>query len=144
MLSLQSAYIPICTPQTGGGRHTRGDLLQDNLILIELESTEREGDTLVPLVLTCCGTHLSSFAGDKPKLPVYTTTGNLYSKICQMPSMPSIGMVRLLLPPMKNWIIGQTRLDHLRQTYREVQNGILLRVLQPLTFKLNPSAASGY
>jgi len=53
-------------------------------------------------------------------------------------------MVALLPIPIQNRNIPQKRLDEQRQTYREVLNEVLRRVLQPLTFKLNPSAESGY
>jgi len=90
------------------------------------------------------GTHLSNFAGDKKEWPVYMIIGNLSSKIRQMPSAHTVVMVALLPIPIKNRNIPQKRLDEQRQTNREVLNEVLRRVLQPLTFKLNPSAESGY
>ena len=104
----------------------------------------RVGDTLVPVIFMSDGTHLSNFAGDKKEWPVYMTIGNLSSKIRQMPSTHSVVMVALLPIPIKNRNIPQKRLDEQRQTNREVLNEVLRRVLQPLTFKLNPSAESGY
>ena len=53
-------------------------------------------------------------------------------------------MVALLPIPIKNRNIPQKRLDEQRQTNREVLNEVLRRILQPLTFKYNPSAGSGY
>jgi len=53
-------------------------------------------------------------------------------------------MVALLPIPIKNRNIPQKRLDDQRQTNREVLNKVLRRLLQPLTFKQNPSAGSGY
>jgi len=61
-----------------------------------------------------------------------------------MPSMHSVVMVALRPIPMKNRNIAQKRLDEERQTNREVLNEVLWRLLQPLTFKQNPSAGSGY
>jgi len=61
-----------------------------------------------------------------------------------MPSMHSVVMVALLPIPIKNRNIPQKRLDDQRHTNREVQNEVLRRVLQPLTFKHNPSTESGY
>jgi len=90
------------------------------------------------------GTHLSNFAGDKKEWPVYMTIGNLSSKIRQMPSTHSVVMVALLLIPIKNRNIPQKGLDEQRQSNREVLNEVLRRPLQPLTFKHNPSAESGY
>jgi hypothetical protein len=90
------------------------------------------------------GTHLSNFAGDKKEWPVYMTIGNLSSKLRQMPSTHSVVMVALLPIPIKNRNIPQKRLDEQRHTNREVLNEVLRRVLQPLTFKQNPSAESGY
>jgi len=46
--------------------------------------------------------------------------------------------------PIKNRNIPQKRLDEPRQINREVLNEVLRQVLQPLTFKLNPSAESGF
>ena len=53
-------------------------------------------------------------------------------------------MVTLLPIPIKNCNILQKRLDEQRQTNREVLNEVLQWVLQPLTFKHNPGAESGY
>jgi len=53
-------------------------------------------------------------------------------------------MVALLWIPLKNRNIPQKRFDEQRHTNREVLNEVLRRVLQPLTFKQNPSAKSGY
>jgi len=90
------------------------------------------------------GTHLSNFAGDKKEWPVYMTIGNLSSKIHQMPSTHSLMMVALLLIPIKNHNIPQKGLDEQWQTNREVLNEVLRQLLQPLTFKHNPSAKSRY
>jgi hypothetical protein len=46
--------------------------------------------------------------------------------------------------PIKNLNIPPKRLDEQRQTNRQVLNEVLRRILQPLTFKLNPSAESEY
>jgi len=72
------------------------------------------------------------------------TIGNLSSKIRQMPSTHSIVMVAFLLIPINNRNIPQKRQDKQCQTNREVLNEVLRRLLQPLTFKQNPSAGSGY
>ena len=53
-------------------------------------------------------------------------------------------MVALLPIPSKDCNIPQKWLDEQRQTNREVLNEVLRRVLQPLTFKQNPNAESGY
>jgi len=113
-------------------------------VLIEVKATLRLWDTLVPLIFMSDGTHLSNYAGDKKEWPVYMTIGNLSSKIRQMPSVHTVVMVALLPIPIKNRNIPQKRLDEQRQTNREVLNEVLRRVLQPLTFELNPSAGSGY
>jgi hypothetical protein len=90
------------------------------------------------------GTHLSNFAGDNKQWPVYMKIGNPCSKICQTLSTDSVIMVTLLPIPIKNRNILQKWLDDQRQTNREVLNEVLRRVLQPLTFKQNPSTGSGY
>jgi hypothetical protein len=90
------------------------------------------------------GTHHSNFAGYKKEWPVYTTIGNLCSKIRQMPSAHTIEMVALWPIPFKNRNNPQQRLDEQRQTNREVLNEVHRRVLQHLTFKNNPSAESVY
>jgi len=53
-------------------------------------------------------------------------------------------MVTLLPIPIKNRNIPQKRLDEQRQTNREVLNEVLWWVLQPPTFKQNPSTESVY
>jgi len=53
-------------------------------------------------------------------------------------------MVALLPIPIKNHNIPQKQLDEQQQTYREVLNEVLRRVLQPLTIKQNPNTESGY
>jgi hypothetical protein len=90
------------------------------------------------------GTQLSNFAGDKKEWPVYMTIGNLSSKISPTPSTHIVVMVALLPIPIKNRNIPQKRLDEQRKTKREVLNQVHRRLLQPLTFKQNPSAGSGY
>jgi len=90
------------------------------------------------------GTHLSNFAGDKKEWPVYVTIGNRSSKLRQMLPTHSVIMVTLMPIPIKNGNIPQKQLDEQRHTNREVLNEVLWRVLQPLTFKYNPSAESRY
>jgi hypothetical protein len=104
----------------------------------------RVGDTLVTLILKSNGTHLSNFAGDKKQWPVYMTMGNLSSKLRQMPSMHSMVMVAFLPIAIKNYNIPQKKLVEQRHTNREVLNKVLRRELQPVIFKQNPSAVSGY
>jgi hypothetical protein len=53
-------------------------------------------------------------------------------------------MVALLPIPIMNRNIPQKRLDEQWHTNREVLNEVLRRVRQPLTFKQNPSAESGF
>ena len=113
-------------------------------MLINVESMLRLGDKLVPLILMSDGTHLSNFAGDKKDWPVYMAIGNLSSKLHQMPSTHSVLMVALLPIPIRNRNIPQKCLDEQWHINREVLNKVLRRVLQPLTFKHNPSAEAGY
>ena len=94
-------------------------------MLIEVETTLRLGDTLVPLILMSDGRHLSNFAGGKIECPAYMTIGNLSSKICQMTSMQTVVMVTLLPIPIKNSNIAQKQLDEQWQTNREVLNEVL-------------------
>jgi hypothetical protein len=112
-------------------------------MLIEVNTTLRLGDTLVPLIFMSDGTHLSNCAGDKKEWPVYMTIDNLSSKIRQMPSTHSVVMVALLPIPIKNRNIPQKRLDVQRQTNREVLYDVLRRVLQPLTFNTIPTPRAG-
>jgi len=121
-----------------------GAILKDNNVLIDVYSTLRVGDTLVPLIFMSNGTHLSNFAGDKKEWPEYMTVGNLSSKIRQMPSTHSVVMVDLLPIPIKNRNIPWKRLDEQRQTNQEVLNEVLRWLLQPLTIDPNPSAGSGH
>jgi hypothetical protein len=53
-------------------------------------------------------------------------------------------MVALLPIPIKKRNIPQNQLDEQRQTNREVPHKVLLWLLQPVTFKHNASAGSGY
>jgi hypothetical protein len=113
-------------------------------VIIEVKATLRLGDTLVPLIFMSNGTHLSNFAGDKKELPVYMTIGNLSLKIRQMLSAHTVIIVALLPIAITTRNIPQKWLDEQRQTNHEVLNKVLRQLLQPLTFKLNPSAESGY
>ena len=113
-------------------------------MLLDILATLRVGDTRVPLIFMTDGTHFSNLAGNKNKWPVYMKIGNQPSKIRQMTSMHSIVMVALLPIPIKNRNIPQKGLDEQWQTKQEVLNEVLRRLLQPLTFKHNPSAASRY
>jgi hypothetical protein len=61
-----------------------------------------------------------------------------------MPLTHSAVMVAILPIPINNSNIPENRLYEQRQTNREVLNEVLVRVLQPLTVKHNPSAKSGY
>jgi len=71
-------------------------------VLIDVKSTLRARDTMVPLNFMFDGTHLLNVAGDKIEWPVYMTIGNLSSKIRRMPLTDSVVMVALLPIPMKN------------------------------------------
>jgi prepilin-type processing-associated H-X9-DG protein len=113
-------------------------------VLIDVWSTLRMGETLVPMILMSNRTHLSNFAGDKKEWPVYMTIRNLSSKICQTPSTHSIVIVALLPIPIKDPNIPQKRLDEQRHTNREVLNDVPRQLLRALTFKQHPSAGSGY
>jgi len=72
------------------------------------------------------------------------TIGNLSSKIRQMPTNHIVVIVALLLIPIKNRNIPQTRQDEQRQTNQEVLNKVLWLVLPPRPFKQNSHAESGY
>jgi len=113
-------------------------------VLIEVNVTLRLRDELVPLIVMSDGTHLSNFTTDKKVWPVYMTIRNSSSKIHQMPAAHTVLMVAHLPIPKHNRKIPQKRLDVQWQTHGEVLNEVLWHVLQPLTFKLNPSAESGY
>jgi len=58
--------------------------------------------------------------------------------------MNSVVLVALLPIPIMIRYIPQMRLDAQRQTEQEVLNKVLRRLLQPLSFKQNPCAGSGY
>jgi len=89
-------------------------------------------------------THLLNFASDNEEWPVYMTIANLSSKLRLSPSMLSIVRVALLPIPIKNINVRQKPLDVQGHTNREERDEVLRRVLQPRTFKHNPSAESGY
>jgi len=113
-------------------------------MLIEVKATLRLGNTPGPFIFMSDGTHLSNCAGDKKEWPVYMTIGNISSMICQMPSAQTVVMGALRPISIKNRNIPKKPLDEHWQTNREVLNEILRRVLQPLIFKQNPNAKSGY
>ena len=92
---------------------------------IEVESKFSEGSTLVPLIVMSNGTHLSNFAGDTKEWPVYMTSGNVASIICQMGSTHTVGMVALLPITIKYRNIPQQRLVEHWQTNLEVLNKVL-------------------
>jgi hypothetical protein len=77
------------------------------------------------LILISNGTHLSNFAGEKRKWPVFMAIGNLFSKIRRMPSTHSVVMVALLPIPIKNCNIPQKPLDEQRQTNRRAEQSTL-------------------
>jgi len=60
-------------------------MLEDSNVLIDVTPMLRVGDSLVPWNLMSDGTHLSNFAGNKEKWPVYMTIANQASKIHKMP-----------------------------------------------------------
>ena len=55
-------------------------------MLIDLQTTHRVEDTLVPWIFMSDGTHPSNFAKDKDEWPVCMTISNLSWKIRQRPS----------------------------------------------------------
>jgi len=89
-------------------------------------------------------THPSNLAGAKIEFTLYMTIGNPSSKIRQMPSTHNVILVTFLPIPIKTRNIPHKRLDEQRHTNRKVLNNVLRQVLQPLTFKHNPNARSGY
>jgi hypothetical protein len=101
-------------------------------------------DTLVLLIVMFNGIHFSNVAGNKKVSTVYTTIGNLLSKIRQMPSTHSVVMVGLQPSPIKNCKIREKQ-QH-EQWYKnwEVLNEVLRRVFHPVTFKHNRNTESGY
>jgi len=140
----QYASIPKCTLSTGSWRHRHGKILENYIVPMDVHSRLRVGDTLVPLIFMSDRTHVSNIARDMIEWPAYMTIRNLTSKICQMPPMHNVLMAALLRIPLKNHNIPLKWLDEQRRTNWEVLNEVLRRVLQPLTFKPNPGAESGY
>jgi len=140
----RNVYILKCTERTGVGRHSQGETTKDDDVLIDVMSTLRAKDTLVPLIFMSDGTHLLNFVGDKTEWPVYMTIGNLSSKIRKMPSMHSIIEVALPPIPIGNRNIPEKWVDEQRQTNWEVLNEVPGQVLQPFPFETHPSTGSGY
>jgi hypothetical protein len=89
-------------------------------------------------------THFLNIAGDKKEWPVYMTFVNISSKICQRPSTHSVILFVLLRIAIKNRNSRHKLLDEPQQTNREVLHKLLRRVLQPLHFKHNARADTGY
>jgi len=140
----QNASILKCTLPTGGGRHTYGQIPDDDDVLTDVKSTLNVGYTLVPLSFISDRTHLTNFAGDKKQWHLYVMIGNLLFKVRQMPATHSVVMVALLPILIKTCNILQKRLDEQRKTNQQVLNEVLWRVLEPLNFTQNPSSKSGY
>jgi hypothetical protein len=99
---------------------------------------------MVPLIVMSDGTHLSNIPCNKKESPVFRTIGNLFSNLRRVPSTHSIVMFALLAIPIMKRIISHKWLDEQRPTNQEVLNEVLWQGFQPLTFKHNPSAESGY
>jgi hypothetical protein len=106
--------------RTGGGRHWHGEILQDNNVLVDVLSTLRVGDTLIPLIFMSNGTHISNYGGDIEEWSGYMTISNVSSMIRQMPSMHCIIVVALLSIEIKNCNIPQEQLHKQQQTNYEV------------------------
>jgi len=102
------------------------------------------GNILVPFIFMSGRSHLLYFAANKTEWLVSMLIGNQSSKIGQMLSFDCVVMVALLPTPIKNSNIPQKWFNEQRQTHREVMNKVHWWVLQPLTFKQNPCAESGY
>ena len=85
-------------------------------MLMDVESTLRVGDILVPLIFMSDRTHHSKCVGNQKELSEYTTIGNVSSKIRQMRSMHGVEMVCFLLCPIENHNNPQKGPDNQRQT----------------------------
>jgi hypothetical protein len=140
----RNASILKCTLRAGGRRHRQGEIPEHDDVPTDIQSMLRVGETLVPMIFMSDKTHLSNFAGDKKEWPVYMTIGNLSSKLRQMPSTHTVLMVSLVPITIKNRNILPKWLDEQRHTIQVVVNKVLWRILQPHTFKPNPSAESGH
>ena len=81
-----NASILKFTLWTGGWRNQQGEILKENHMLVDVKSTLTVEDILVPLNFMSDRIHFTNFAGDKKERPEYMTIGNLFWKICQMPS----------------------------------------------------------
>jgi len=130
----RNAKTPKCTLWTGGGNHTYGEVTEDNDMLINIKSTLTVGDPLDLLIFMCNGTHHLNVGGNRKELPVLMTTGNLSSKIHQMPPMNTIVIFTLLWTPMMKCNIVPMWLDVQHRANQEVLNEVLRWVLEHLTF----------
>jgi len=119
-------------------------ILQDSHVLFIVQSILWAWDPLDPLNLKSDETNLSNSVGDKNQLPVFISIGNRCLKIFQMHSMHSVIKVTPLQIRTKNCNIPQKWVNEHHQTNWEVQNEDLQGILQPLTFKQNSGARSGY
>jgi hypothetical protein len=90
-------------------------------MLLNVQSTLRVGDTLEPLIFMSNRIHLSNIAGYKAEWPGSVTIGNLSSKIHQTPSTHGVGIVAVLLIPLKNRKIAQCNGKAARDVSRAVQ-----------------------
>jgi hypothetical protein len=70
-------------------------------MLIVLQSSLDDGDTVVSMIFLSDVTHLTNFSGDKKTWPVYMTIGNLSTTIRMAPSYHGILLIALLPIPIK-------------------------------------------
>jgi hypothetical protein len=101
-------------------------------MLIVLQSSLDDGDTVVPMIFLSDTTHLTNFSGDKKAWPVYMTIGNLSTTIRMAPSYHGILLIALLPIPIKMRDVPISQYNAQKEHNRMIQQHVLRHVLGPL------------
>ena len=80
------------------------------------QSRVSKGSTIVPLIFSSDGTHLTTYSGDKKAWPVYMTIGNIHSEVRGKPNMCAQVLVgHLPVPKKMTKIRGSANTDQLNR-----------------------------
>jgi hypothetical protein len=93
-------------------------------MLIVLQSSLDDGDTVVPMIFLSDATHLTNFSSDKTAWPVYMMIGNLSTTIRMAPSYPRILLIALLPIPIKMRDVPISQYDAQKEHNRMIQQHV--------------------
>jgi hypothetical protein len=83
--------------------------------------------TVIPVICTSNGTHLTYFSGDKKAWPVYLTIGNIPSVTPNKPT--NMAMIHVVLLPIPPTFTGGSSTDRHRREANRVIHCNVLRIL---------------